>query len=197
MYLNQFSVRIPEGSEVSDGYVSMKHGTQYSLVLKNDRDVRCDAKVEIDGKDMGTYRIQAGDSARLERSSYDNGRFTFYRAESREGQSIGLDKGNPNLGLVKVTFTPEMASYRDGGVAKGAMFNSPIQDFSGSRGMSAGGTGLSGWSNQEFTSAQNLQLDYEQQTIIHLRLGASNDLSTPRPLVSKSNPVPPPLNNYF
>lgn len=207
MYLNEFSVRIPEGNEASEGYVAMRHGTQYTIVLRNDRNVRCDAKVEIDGQDMGTYRLNAVSNIRLERAAHDNGRFTFYKAGSTDGNAIGLDTSNPNLGLIKVTFTPEMPkpkiSSNDvwrGGVAKG-LYDGPAVTFnaSGSRGLSAGGTGLSGYSGQGFTNADIILPDYSQQTIIHLRLGAVEDVNTPRPLTpySKANPVPPPLNQLF
>lgn len=202
MYLNQFSVRIPEGQEISDAYVKMQHGTQYSIVLRNDRAVRCDAKVQIDGRDMGTYRINAKDSIRLERASHDNGRFTFYKVGSQEGYSIGLNAEDPNLGLVKVTFTPEIRPYQfsDGeiyyrGLEKGISLN--CQTFGTSRGMTAGGTGLSGYSDQSFTNASRIEYDYSQKTVIHLRLGAEQEVNKPRPLCSKSNPVPPPLNSMF
>ncbi len=59
--------------------------------------------------------------------------------------------------------------------------------------MSAGGTGLSGESTQKFGRAVEIQLDYSQETVIHLRLTAKNDIDEPRPLTNYSNPVPPPI----
>ena len=107
MYLNQFSVRVIGGNEQSGGYVELPHGKKYSLSLRNGRDVRCDARVEIDGKDVGTFRIDASRTIRLERPAHDTGRFTFYKLGTAEAHQAGLEEGNPNLGLVKVTFTPE------------------------------------------------------------------------------------------
>src|SRR3990167_10124375 len=103
-YWNNFSVRIPEGRE-NGGYVEMEHGKQYSLVLRNDHGVPCDAKVDIDGKTVGTWRIYASGSIQLERPANDDGRFTFYRAGTPEAQQAQLPRGSNDLGLVRVTFT--------------------------------------------------------------------------------------------
>ena len=54
---------------------------------------------------------------------------------------------------------------------------------------SAGGTGLSGQSNQSFSSVTALDYDPEQFTTINLRLVASAD--GPRPLTQVANPIPP------
>jgi hypothetical protein len=231
MYLNQFSVRIPEGHE-KNGYVEMEHDTQYTLRLRNSRNVQCDARVEIDGKHIGTWRIYAGSSAAIEHPVHDDGRFTFYRAGSREAQQAGLHHGDPNLGLVKVTFTPEKharplspyptwitdvtpnVEWRHGsldnsfGVVAGAssdfmcgesdeesntLGGSGTQSRSATpKGASAGGTGLSGKSYQQYGSAWAIEHDLSQQTVIHLRLVARNG-DGPRPLTSFSTPVPPPV----
>lgn len=106
MYLNGYSLRIPEGKE-DNGYVLMRHGKNYSLQLRNSNSVRCDVRVEIDGQYVGTWRLEAGQSAKLKRPAHDSGRFTFYKAGSSDGDKIGLRRDDPNLGLVKAVFTPE------------------------------------------------------------------------------------------
>lgn len=110
MYLNDFSVRVPGGRESGSGYVELKHGQKYSLVLRNSRNVRCDAKVEIDGQHVGTWRVDANGSISLERPVHDDGRFTFYAVGTREAQQANLNEGSSELGLIKVTFTPELKS---------------------------------------------------------------------------------------
>jgi hypothetical protein len=45
MKLNKFSVTIAEGKETLDGYVHMRHGTQYTILLQNESHLRCDAEV--------------------------------------------------------------------------------------------------------------------------------------------------------
>ena len=108
MRVNEFSVRVIGGKEVDSGYVQMGQGQQYSLRLSNHRSVACDAKVEIDGKEVGTFRLHANDSMMLERSPNDHGKFTFYRAGSEEADKVGIaDLPDDVRGLVKITFTPE------------------------------------------------------------------------------------------
>ena len=111
MRLNQFSVRIIGGRETSGGYVEMQHSQKYSLSLRNDRDRRCDARVEIDGKHVGTWRVDAHRNIVLERPADDDGCFTFYRAGSKKGAKAGIVEGDPNNGLVVVRFTPEIYRY--------------------------------------------------------------------------------------
>ena len=110
MYLNGYSVRVIGGSEKdASGYVEMSHGAQYSLQLRNSRNVLCDAEVTIDGKHVGTFRIDKYGSVRLERSADDDRRFTFYLRDSEEGREVELDHvSKGELGLVQVTFKPEV-----------------------------------------------------------------------------------------
>jgi len=111
MYLNSFSVRVPEGSEKTSGYVEIEHGKKYTLVLRNNHWVCCDAQVSIDGKDIGTFRVDPCSSIRLERMPDDDGRFTFYRKGSKEYIKSDLDNVSiEDLGLIRVTFTPEKDS---------------------------------------------------------------------------------------
>lgn len=208
MYLNNFSVRIPEGVDLS-GYVEMRHDTQYTLVLRNNHSVRCDAQVEIDGKYVGAWRLQPHSSFRLERPAHDPGRFTFYKMGTREAEEAALFSGNPNVGLVKVTFTPEkemkvkVRPLVTGTIWKGSYPKDVIRaytnDFPGTTAVcsasaatrSAGGTGLSGESGQHFVDAPYIDRDFSQQTVIHLRLVCKD--GDPRPLTSFSTPVPPPV----
>jgi hypothetical protein len=107
MRLNDFSCRIPEGQETHSGYVEMRHGKQYSIQLRNDRDVPCDAKVSVDGKEIGVWRISPKSGILLERPAEDHGRFTFYELGTDEAVKAKLHSVKPNdLGLVQVLFTP-------------------------------------------------------------------------------------------
>jgi len=184
MYLNQFSIRVPEGHERTSGYVEMEHCKQYTLVLRNDHDMRCDAEVSIDGKTIGTFRIAARSNIRLERKPDDDGRFTFYRMGSSEAERAELGNVSASdLGLIRVIFTPEeqwTTTHAGSGVIVA---------------WTAGGTGLSGHSNQSFRTVGDICYDYSRQTTIHLRLVAARN-DEPRPLCSTmtSNPIPPPVN---
>lgn len=192
MELNNFSLSISPGTELSGGYLQLEHNTQYSVVLANKRAVRCDAKVEIDGKHVGTWRIEQYNSIVLERPVHDNGKFTFYKLGSAEATKAGISEQNANIGLVKVTFTPERQVQPPPPPGIVAANFAPTRGGGVNRSLSAGGTGLSGESKQQFGDAVEIDYDYSQQTVIHLRLVARVD--EPRPLTPLSNPVPPPIH---
>ncbi|MBC8141849.1 MAG: hypothetical protein H7Y38_10465 [Armatimonadetes bacterium] len=229
MKLNNFSVIVPEGNETRDGYVELPHAGRYSLRLVNDSALRCDALVETDGKEVGKWRVEANSFIILERPVNDTGYFTFYVAGTSEAKEAGIVRHN-DLGLLKVTFTPEkkpipltgLANRRYdagsplGGLQQDQYFSDPQAEeadmpvFSRSRGdgeptggfvegapapaplRRAGGTGLSGRSDQTFVSASPIDYDENNQVTIHLRLVERDD-KTPRPLVgvSRQTPVPP------
>lgn len=192
MELNNFSLSISPGTELSGGYLQLEHNTQYNVVLANKRAMRCDAKLEIDGKHVGTWRLEEYDSIVLERPAHDTGRFTFYKLGSAEAAKAGISQQDANIGLVKVTFTPER-EVQPRGVNDVPNFLSQVTRGSGvTRSFSAGGTGLSGESKQQFGNATAIDYDYSQATVIHLRLVAYAD--EPRPLTPLSNPVPPPIH---
>ena len=194
-------------------YTVTLYGQTYRIKLHNSNNLRCDAQVDLDGKTVGTWRINAHDSITLERPANDNGKFTFYKIGTSEAHSAQLSN-DASLGLLKVTFTPEVdikpvkqvsgaswaASDYAGddypvmmgampyGTSKGIDFNTYTTSSTNYR--SAGGTGLSGHSGQYFSSVAPLDYDYSGQTVIHLRLVCKED-DGPRPLTQYSTPVPP------
>jgi hypothetical protein len=109
MYLNGWSVRIPQGIE-ENGYVPLPNKKVFTIQLRNQNAVRGEAYVEISGKHVGIWRLEAHQSITLDYPASDpqKGLFTFYETDSTEGKEIGLTAGNPNAGLIKVTFTPEL-----------------------------------------------------------------------------------------
>lgn len=207
MRLQNYELTIPEGQEDAQGYVALRHEQIYSLYLRNNHPTQCDAKVHIDGKYQGTWRLKPYQTARLEHPSHDQGRYTFYELNSKEGQDIGLDTlSRADLGLVEVTFTPEKTEslpkaleYERGierdpsGARGGSLFSSPFSDGLRSRSIySAGGTGLSSNSSQEYGKAKSIKLDETKTVTLNLRLVAK--VKGPRPLTEAwSNQVPPPI----
>jgi hypothetical protein len=208
MWLNGFSVRVIGGTEKQSGYVELPHDTQYSLALRNNSvTLNCNATVEIDGKPIGTFRITPKSTITIERPLNDKSRFTFYKVGTSEFAASGLALYDPNLGLIKVSFTPEKAvvlrslSYTlpEGNVIYYSDPRDPtLSTWNTNRtthsiGVSAGGTGLSGHSGQEFVDAPDIFLDYSQTTTIHLRLVCAENTG-PHPLVSYSTPIPPQIH---
>lgn len=229
MQIGNFAVTIPEGHEKEDGYVHMKHGTQYTIVLRNHyQKRRCDAEVSVDGKVVGNFRVDENQSIHLERAPHDHGRFTFYKADSSEAGQSGVDKvSHFQRGLVQVRFRAEKprvdteSAYpgryttgqhtnctrrsfdeEGGSTYSRGVTGSSLEDvrLCSARNAAAGMTGLSGHSNQKFTTVVDLDYDTGTETVVTLRLVHSEPVYsvpstgphelTPAP---RSNPVPEPV----
>lgn len=213
MRVGNFSVLVLPGRERDSGHVVLPHGSVYSLRLGNNfSGRRCDAEVTIDGKPVGTFRLASGEAMTLERPAHDEGRFTFYRADSAEAATAGGGKISGDArGLVQVVFRPEMRNLSQyvtrGGTAETSLdcYKGGEEKTSGgiirSMGMgqaqncSAGITGLSEHSNQRFQEVACLNYDVANETTITLRLVAGDE--GPRELTAaqvRSNPVPAPVS---
>lgn len=200
------SVLIPEGREVECGYVHMVHGTQYTIKLGNHwYDRRCDVVVNVDGKDVGTFRLNASNSLALERPTSDMGRFTFFKADSQEASKAGVDGiAKDQRGLIQVTFKPEKkVEYRIQYSSTSSLCSSEEESktcgsilpqnasVGTSRGMSAGITGLTGKSSQMFYNVPSLDYDMANETVISIRLVADANVEVrPLPSVPHANVVP-------
>lgn len=199
MEINDYKVTIClDGSdqpEVNSGigtYVPLANNTKYEIYLKSYSNARCNVTVTVDGKKQGTWRLGAKGGALLERPANDKGCFTFYALEGKQAAAAELDTIDPTkLGLVKVVFTPEreprpQVLYKGMGSTRGG-----IKGLS----YSAGGTGLSGNSNQEFGIAERMDLDHSKSVTLYLRLIAKKEQEdSPRPLTDvRSSLIPPPV----
>lgn len=207
MRVGQFSVFIPEGREMSSGHVSLKHGQQYTVKVINHNSVEADAEITIDGKIVGCFRIAPRRDIQLERNPNDRGRFTFYKLDSVEGQQINLAQISANdLGLVQVVCKPakkkeEIPILR----SAGGQHTNTSYSRGGPRGqsmggematMSAGGTGLSGHSSQNFVEVG--PIDYDLEGIVTISLRLVEEDNQPREMKAnneKANPVPSVVNS--
>lgn len=188
------------------GYVSMNHMQIYEIRLGSSFYGLSDVKIEIDGKEVGIFRIKSNQAVVIERNIKDRGRFTFLRNGTQEYFNAGLDRvSSANRGLIKVTFYPQRINYRN--IEPN---NSPHETgLPSTFDPKSGGTGLSGISNQDFKYTENIDKDYSKTTTIYLRLieavqyQASEPLNQVKPLedinnygrvtMPKNNPVPPPV----
>jgi hypothetical protein len=180
MKLGDYSVQIQGGLERDTGYVEITHNTKYKILLSNDSFVDCDAAVEIDGKEVGLWRIYSGKNICIERPVNDTGQFTFYKLDSSEAGKIGLAP-NDKLGLITVLFKPAVLFNPDK-----LVFRHPMK-----KQFRSGGTGLSGKSEQKFVDVPRLNYDESAFVQIHLRLVCNDD--EPRPLMPLSTSIPPSL----
>jgi hypothetical protein len=218
MIINRFSAKVFPGREEFGGYVRMNHAQTYSLILHNYWNERADAKVSIDGKEIGTFRIPANSSITLERPLNDEGRFTFFKQGTKKFAKAGLEQvPDEQLGLIRVEFLPEkpvQVTYmntlpyyvwptppENQYWITNTYNSSDTAQHTGSLCMasaSPGGTGVSGHSDQNFGCTDAIwNPDFSRQTIITLRLVSVTDeeLATVRPLVPWSNQVPPPVRS--
>jgi hypothetical protein len=164
-----FDINIPEARLHSNGVYEIGHATPYTIVLANqNRELRCDAKVWIDGMQVGTWRIDRASSIRIERPENDTGRFTFYQLGTPEANRAGLDSSNPALGLIRVKFMPETHVK-------------PI--LASGRASDDGGTGLSGQSEQIFNTAAAIRHDEFAEIIRQVRLVALPGIRPLRPAI--------------
>lgn len=197
-----FSLNIPNGKEKSSGYVHMKHDQKYKICMRNSSDVKADADVKIDGKDVGVWRVKAGKKLCINRPANDTGRFTFYKSNSYEAHlSNGSSISNGDKGVISVTFYPEKIKHYDvtpyGNYHADSMPDILIQPR-GRSSISSGVTGLSGHSNQKFKDAHNIDRDYSRQVTLELRLVHDKVLERPsynngpRPLQQNVSVYAPP-----
>lgn len=184
MRIGDFGLRIPEGKETVDGYVQLKHNTEYVVNLYNYSRLDCDAILSIDGSKVGTYRVPANDIFPVSRPPSVERNFIFLKLGTNEATQANL-QATDKLGLISVEFIPASDLPTRNIQLYGAT-------RSGAKGCSAGGTGLGSYSDQKFGSAQEIDRDYTKKVTINLRLVATEPQPAIIPLHS-SNPVPPSL----
>lgn len=132
--LNGFSVTIPESySETSEGHVGLRHGQNFKVRLHNGHrgpygSVPCDATIILNGKDVGTFRVNAGQTTIIERPANDTGKFTAYQEDSYEAASIGIDRNSNELGLIEVVFRPGNQKFHWTPPAVSVTYNNPYNN---------------------------------------------------------------------
>ncbi len=88
-------------------YVLVPHGEEYKLRLTNHSPTRADVAVEVDGKEIGRWRVPARESRTIERPANIEQKLTFVTEGSLLGERAGVISGRRENGLVRVTFYPE------------------------------------------------------------------------------------------
>lgn len=96
-----------DGSQSGPWYVSLQDNTEYKLRLGNNRSTICDAIVKLEGKPVGTWRIEANSSIVIERPISESRKFTFVSEQNPEALEAGISPGSPSNGLVEVEFKPK------------------------------------------------------------------------------------------
>ncbi len=214
MRIGNSSLIIPEGREWESGHVGLPHGRQFTVNMRNHwHDRACDAELTVDGKDCGGWRICAGGSVTLERPANDTGRFTFYKSDSTEAAKSGVSEvASEQRGLVVVRFRPEHKRTRSSvlhmtqnvnvkgcGGGMSSLRGMPVEtanlshtttDCCDEEKTSGGITGLSGHSDQRFSTVSPLNYDPNEEVVITVRLVCVEDVRPLQSVTPRSNPVP-------
>ena len=149
----------------------MKHGTQYNIELVNKYSRRANAAIYVDGKHVGTFRLPPNSKCSIEHPVNDNSRFTFYKLESKEAKQFDLFEDNDSLGEITCVFVPE----KEKPDIRFSLAENPDIRWKFDDTPSRGGTGLSGYSNQEYSVAEKIELDERKKKVITIKLLCLND----------------------
>lgn len=115
VYENGFGVKIiaserkDETKAVRNGfnYVALKNGSEYKILLTNNKKVPAMATIQIDGVDVGTWLLPKEDSITIDRPAHISRKFTFFEENDRRAVSAGVVAGDDMNGVVRVTFLPK------------------------------------------------------------------------------------------
>ncbi len=208
MEKNDFSVDIvgyPTFPKNGYKYIALPHETEYKLRLSNKRNTRCDVQVKIDGRIIGTFRVNALESMIIERPADNDRKFVFLKENTKESLSAGIVTGNNNNGLIEVTFTPELSAKRCCNIQQSYLYNTTgymsEENFESShqsnRCYSSGATALGQKSDQSFDYISKItNVDHSNITTIILRLVCDDDYLPYEAITNyKANhPVPPRID---
>ncbi|PVZ64534.1 hypothetical protein [Pelagibaculum spongiae] len=189
MKLGDYSLDILGGKLQKDGYILMKDNTQYKLLMINFSDKKCDAKVKIDGKLIGIWRVEPKQHIIIDRPSADTGLLTYYELGGEHSEKAQLFL-NESLGLISVTYLPEKIKDTPQSTKTPALLGRQQASSiclaqkappyycqpKAQEGcyQQAGGTGLSGESSQFFSRAEQINYQEESARTINVRLYSSN-----------------------
>ena len=191
MQIGNYLAEIQPGTEDDRGYVAIKMTegkAPFTLKLNNYSDRKSKVNIHIHGLDQGTWVLMPHQVSILERPVHIAEKFCAYAVGSEGGNAIGLTTGDPNNGLISITFRPEKRIVMPTSIAP------PIPMMSQQSRASFGeaGVGTEGESHQTFQTVKDFETDPNEAVTINLRIVEFKN--SPRPLSSAlSNPIPPAI----
>lgn len=160
----------------------VSHKQEYRVgIFNHDPSRVIDARVEIDGTHIGTFRVNKSSSQIIERPVNLDRKLTFFKVISEEGDAAHL-RGNPHAGTIVVEISaglvlPELvprSAFREIILNKetkgfesfgGHIESDGFESFAGrteSDGLERGGTGLGTRSHQRFRECESLSKNSER-----------------------------------
>jgi len=144
----------------NDGAFALDHGQEYKIhIVNHDKNLKIDAVVDVDGKPVGTFRVNPSGIAEIERTVKVDRKLTFYATNSNEGRMANLGF-NSEAGTIVVTISSEANSSRKR--PKKKLYHT---DYVECDGPEAGGTGLGAHSNQRFEPAPSIKMDQQRYVL--------------------------------
>ena len=122
---DNYSVSVKNGRhfETSQGeFVEVRSGSNYSLLLENKNNHRCEIKVKIDGYDMfpSSILLRPRQKFKIQRPERVKKNFKFFAIrDAPPGSGINKWRKAKN-GLIEIVFTPERADMKISCVAAGS-----------------------------------------------------------------------------
>jgi hypothetical protein len=191
MRIGNYLAEIQPGTEDDRGYVAIKMTegkAPFTLKLNNYSDRKSKVNIHIHGLDQGTWVLMPHQVSILERPVHIAEKFCAYAVGSEGGNAIGLTTGDPNNGLISITFMPEKRIVRPASIVPPSATMSKQSRAS----FSEAGVGTEGESHQTFQTVKDFETDANETVTINLRIVELKN--SPRPLSSAlSNPVPPAI----
>lgn len=206
-----FGLNIKNKRHDANGYVAMQHKEQYAVLLKNGSNRRAKVTLKIDGDVIDTFIVWPFTTATIERPTDAPKKFTFYRTGTEEYHEVeGFTVSKENRGLVQAIFELEVETIKPLVIAYNDVlrrgekqsqaendnrYKGSPESLEFSSNASSGVTGLSGHSDQTFTTVRDFETDHETMVEISLRLMTFSHDTSPEPLRKRrGNPVPHPLD---
>lgn len=153
------TIQSPQGVAIQEGpqgtYAYLQHGAEFSYVLSNPNNFRCNVEVKIQGKDVGVWRLKSKQTGVvIDRPARVPLKLRFYCAGSTQANEAGIVPGADSNALIEATFIPEASSD---------MASSPA-------GAQEGIVGLEGESKTVVRSAPAMKLDRARAQSLYIRL---------------------------
>jgi len=167
-------------------YYPLKHNTNYSILLTNNTNKRCNVSLKVDSRNIGKWRIDPFDTISLERPSRSERRFVFVKENSWQGNMGGLIEAKfiPEKNALLHDYHNEIKGVDDGmGQMRNCentnMFVSGIGSMPNIKknafgNYSSGGTVFGERSEQRFGDASRMIEDQTQSVTKKIRLIVDN-----------------------
>lgn len=156
---------------------ALSHGEEYKIKIVNHHiNLRANASISIDGKNIGYFRINSNSSIIIERPAKQERRLTFYKRGTKEAIKGGLECDNAEQGILRVTIEqekePEVSMLRAACLPRRIFCE---ESDCAEESYCAGGTALGRASSQRFSNASNM-ITKDEVTVVRALMVVDNGM---------------------